>query len=281
MKLFVTGANGFFGSNFVKEALKKNHQVVGLQQNKTCIPDKLKNLPIDWVEGELDEFDFSIMKGCKTIIHFAAKGVNQEDNNWEDLYEVNLIKSLRLLDKAKENNITNYIMIGSGFEYGDKGEFSYNLRPDMSLNPPNYYAASKGAATLAAFAFANQNNLNLKVLRFFNVYGEGEAEYRFWPSLKKAAFSGSDFDMTKGEQIRDFIEVKEACIKIIEEVQSFDDNKKVVEIKNIGSDEATSLREFAEYWWSKWRAKGKLNFGAIPYRENESMIYVPEYLKKE
>lgn len=279
MKLFVTGANGFFGSNFVIEALKKNYQVVGLQQNQTSIPDKLKKLPIEWVEGELDEFDFSAMRDCNTIVHFAAKGVNQQDNNWEDLYEVNLIKSLRLLYKAKENNITNYIIIGSGFEYGDKGELSFKLTPDMSLNPLNYYSASKGAATLAAIAFANQNNLNLKVLRFFIVYGEGEAEYRFWPSLKKAALSGNDFDMTKGEQIRDFIDVKDACNKIIDEVELFNDNKRVVEIKNIGSG-ASTLKEFAEYWWNKWKAKGKLNFGAIPYRENESMVYVPEYLKK-
>jgi nucleoside-diphosphate-sugar epimerase len=278
MKLFVTGATGFFGSAFVIEAVKRNYIIVALKQEHISIPDKLQNFPIEWIEGELDDFDFSSMKSCETIVHFAAKGVNQNDNKWEDLYEVNLIMTLRLLYKAKENNIKNYILIGSGFEYGEKGELSYRLRPDMSLNPTNYYAASKGAATLAALAFANQNALNLKVLRFFNVYGEGEADYRFWPSLKRAAMSGNDFNMTKGEQLRDFIEVTYACNKIIDEVDKIFNNN-VIEVKNIGSSKATTLKEFAEYWWNKWEAKGKLNFGAIAYRENESMVYVPEYLE--
>jgi nucleoside-diphosphate-sugar epimerase len=277
MKLFVTGATGFFGSAFVIEALKNNDQVVGLKQEYTRIPVKLQGLSIEWVEGKLDDFDYSAMKSCETIVHFAAKGVNQNDNKWEDLYEVNVIKTLHLLNKAKENNIKNYILIGSGFEYGEKGELSFKLSPDMSLNPTNYYAASKGAATLSALAFANQNEVNLKVLRFFNVYGEGEAKYRFWPSLKMAALSGNNFDMTEGQQIRDFIEVKCACNKIIKEIETFSNNA-VIEIKNIGSSKATTLKEFAEYWWNKWEAKGKLNFGAIAYRDNESMVYVPEDL---
>jgi hypothetical protein len=34
--------------------------------------------------------------------------------------------------------------------------------------------------------------------------------------------------------------------------------------------------EFSEYWWRYWGAKGKLLPGAVPYRDNEVMRYVPK-----
>ena len=47
--------------------------------------------------------------------------------------------------------------------------------------------------------------MRLSIHRIFQVFGEGEHETRFWPSLHRAAQAGDDFEMTLGEQVRDFI----------------------------------------------------------------------------
>jgi len=105
---------------------------------------------------------------------------------------------------------------------------------------------------------------------------DGEPPFRLWPSLKRAAETGEDYPMTKGEQIRDFISVEEVADTFVSAL-SFDDvefGKPL--IKNVGTGKPQSVREFSEYWWKYWNAKGKLEIGAIPYRENEVMRFVPE-----
>ncbi|MEI8283803.1 MAG: hypothetical protein WCG52_02325, partial [bacterium] len=47
-------------------------------------------------------------------------------------------------------------------------------------------------------------------------------------------------------------------------------------VANIGTGHPQTIRSFAEHWWKKWDAKGKLLPGALPYRDNEVMRYVPE-----
>ena len=80
--------------------------------------------------------------------------------------------------------------------------------------------------------------------------------------------------MTHGEQIRDFIRVEDVAQKIINESLTFTTNR--VTIKNIGSGKPTKIRDFALKIWDDLKAKGKIEIGAIPYRENEVMRYVPD-----
>lgn len=82
--------------------------------------------------------------------------------------------------------------------------------------------------------------------------------------------------MTLGEQIRDFISVENVADKITNELTFKNSVKGVPNIKNIGSGNPQSVIEFAKYWWSFWNASGLLKPGALPYRDNEVMRFVPK-----
>ena len=84
--------------------------------------------------------------------------------------------------------------------------------------------------------------------------------------------------MTYGEQIRDFIEVEEIAKLILKESSNLEKEKII--IKNLGSGNPKKLKEFVTECWEKLNAKGELEFGAIPYRENEVMRYVPDIEKE-
>ena len=56
---------------------------------------------------------------------------------------------------------------------------------------------------MAALSLAIEKKIEVIVLRPFEVFGEGQHESLFWPSLQKAALAGEDFAMTAGEQFRD------------------------------------------------------------------------------
>ena len=165
-------------------------------------------------------------------------------------------------------------MTGSSFEYGKQGENFEFIPPNAPLFPTQSYPASKAAASVILTQWAIQKKVSLKILRLFQVFGEGEKENRFWPSINKTAKSGKNFKMTYGDQIRDFIRVEEVSEKIINESLSFTKNR--VTIKNIGSGRPTKLKIFAKNIWKNLKAKGIIEFGAIPYRKNEVMRYVPD-----
>ena len=117
----------------------------------------------------------------------------------------------------------------------------------------------------------------MTILRIFQVFGEGEARSRFWPSIKEMVNSGNDFEMTNGEQVRDFINVKEVVKQILEEALN---KSKYVSIKNIGSGEPKTLAEFANKIWDENNGKGKLILGAKKYRKGEIFRYVPDIKKR-
>jgi nucleoside-diphosphate-sugar epimerase len=112
-------------------------------------------------------------------------------------------------------------------------------------------------------------------LRIFSSYGEGQFESNFWPALKKAAMAGDDFAMTAGEQIRDYIQVEEVASAFLSAAVRSDIRPGVPLVYNVGSGQPITMRSFAEYWWKTWGAKGILRIGALQYRPNEAMRFVP------
>jgi UDP-glucose 4-epimerase len=97
-----------------------------------------------------------------------------------------------------------------------------------------------------------------------------------FPSLHRAAISGEDYQMTAGEQVRDFISVEEVAEQFLKALASNLHVKGGVSIRNIGTGNPQTVREFSEHWWEKWGATGELRIGELPYRENEVMRYLPE-----
>lgn len=274
MKIFVTGSNGFIGSHVVKKALNYAHEIVGLRRSNNLPKIDLPRQPI-WIEGTLEADMRQVLEGCEAIIHLAAYGVNPNFDSWLEAYRWNVSASIHLLGQAKLVGVKRVVIAGSCSEYGRSAERYEHVPCDAPLEPVNAYGASKAAATLAAMAFARENDLELVVLRPFHIYGEGESQERLWPSLKKAALAGEDFPMTFGEQIRDFTPVEFAAEKFIYYATEAIIPKGEPKIHNLGTGRSMSLNGFAEKEWKKFGATGKLRLGEIPYRKNEVMRYVP------
>tara|TARA_B110000967_G_C18898763_1_gene572932 strand:+ start:1809 stop:2639 length:831 start_codon:yes stop_codon:yes gene_type:complete len=274
MKIFITGSNGFIGSHVVKKALNYGHEIVGLRRSNNLAKIELPFQPI-WVDGTLEADMRQALEGCEAIIHLAAYGVNPNFDSWHEAFRWNVSASINLWSQAKQVGVKRFIIAGSCSEYGRSAERYKYLPCNAPLEPIGAYAASKAAATLAAMAFARENNLELAVLRPFHIFGEGESQERLWPSLKKSALAGEDFPMTFGEQIRDFTPVELAAETFIHFATEAIINKGEPAIHNIGTGRPMSIKSFAEDQWKKFGATGKLKLGEIPYRKNEVMRYVP------
>ena len=275
MKIFLTGGTGFIGSHFINKAHEAGHKLVCLRRQGSHPRIALIHEPI-WVEGSLENNLQSELKGCDILLHLAAHSTNVPYDNIEKCLYWNMTVSLQLLQQAREVGVKNFIVTGTGFEYGQSGEEHEFISVDAPLKPTMSYPASKAAASIVFSQWAIEHKLKLKYLRIFQVFGEGEDENRLWPSLKKAAISGEDYNLTPGEQIRDFTPVQEVAKQLVDNLNFLDIKAGEPLTKHVGTDNPQSIKQFAEYWWDKWDAKGKLHFGTKSYRKNEVMRFVPD-----
>jgi nucleoside-diphosphate-sugar epimerase len=275
MKLFVTGGTGFVGSHFINAAHKKNYEVTALKRPKSIPRFPLTKEP-EWIVGELDGDFSNELQGCDILVHFAAHSPNPPYDTLEKCLYWNLTASIRLFNQAYEAGIRKFLVAGSCFEYGKSGERYEFIPVTAPLEPTMSYPTSKAAASTAFYGWGVEKNVKLQILRIFQVYGEGEQASRLWPSLRKAALAGEDFPMTEGEQVRDFINVKDVANLFVEAARFESIEAGIPEIKNVGSGKPQTVRQFSEFWWNHWNASGVLTIGAKPYRTNEVMRFVPE-----
>lgn len=275
MNIFVTGGTGFIGSNFVRLALRRGHHVRVLRR-----PGSYPAIPFakepEWLERPMDKLEREDLTGTDALVHFASVGVSPQRATWSELMYWNVSTTVRLMEKADAAGIKRIVIAGSFAEYGRSADCYDKVPPDALLLPTYAYAASKAAAFAAAYALAVERVLELCYLRIFSAYGEGQFEGNFWPALKKAALDGRDFEMTPGEQVRDYIPVELVADIFLKAVHCSDLRAGQPLIRNVGTGKAVSMREFAEYWWSRWKARGRLLIGALPYRANEVMRFVPD-----
>lgn len=273
MKFFVTGATGFLGTYFVQHAIQSGHSVKALKRPgspaRAAIPD------VQWVDLELDQVQASNLEGCDALVHFAAAGVSPKQASRLDLMHWNVTASQLLLERAHTAGVRRVVVAGSYAEYGLSADKYDLIPPNAPLLPTTSYASSKAACFVTCHATAVELGLELCYPRVFSAYGEGQFESNFWPALRKAALEGRDFEMTAGEQIRDYVPVNDVAIAFLHAASRDDIVKGAPTVYNVGSGRPVTMRAFAEGCWNRWHAKGQLKVGALPYRANEVMRFAP------
>lgn len=275
MRLFVTGATGFIGSHFIAGALAAGHEVVAHRRTDTSRPRVTLEREPQWVTGSLADVSERELAGCDVLVHLAAVGISPRVATWDELLEWNIAVPAKLLLTAVSAGVKRWIVTGSFAEYGNAGLRYEFIPPDAPLEPTYPYAASKAAGSVLFRTLATEQRAQLCYLRLFSVFGEGQHESNLWPMIRNAALAGDDLPLTPGEQLRDFVAVERVAAELLAEVEDKSVAYGVPRMRNIGTGVPQTVREFAEHWWRRFGARGKLLVGALAYREGEVMRFVP------
>lgn len=275
MKLLVTGATGFVGSHVVARALAAGHEVLAQRRPGSRPRIEFERQP-RWLQLPLDApFPAEVLAGVDVLVHLAAHTPNPPYDSFERCLYWNVSAALGLAEQALAAGVRRYLVAGSCFEYGPGAARYEHIPVDAPLEPTLSYPASKAAASLAFSAFARRHGVQLQILRLFQVYGAGEQASRLWPALRAAARDGRDFEMSPGEQVRDFVEVGEVARQFVEAL-SFDGVAPGAPcVRHVASGRAQTLADFARHWWQAFGARGELRIGALPYRDGEMMRLTP------
>lgn len=266
MKFVVTGATGFIGRHVVALLLEQGHDVLGVTRDASRLAPKpgltvfqadLAEEPNAALMREITEAD------C--LIHLAWNGLPNYMSRHH--FEDELPRQYRFLKAAIENGAKKIFISGTCFEYGLKNGC---LTPDTPCDPVTAYGLAKD--TLRRQLFFLTNNLPVILIwgRLFYVYGEGQHTNSLYPQLCKAAREGqSVFNMSAGDQIRDYLYIEDLSKSIVSRLMYISAN----DVINICSEQPRSVRSLVEYWImiNNWHIK--LALGFYPYSNIEPFAF--------
>jgi UDP-glucuronate 4-epimerase len=178
MRIVVTGAAGFIGSQLSEQLLAEDHDVVGIDSFVEYYPRPFKeaNLAalrghprfefheIDLRDGALDE----VLSGADAIVNQAAMAGLMR--SWEDLESYvgcNILGLQRLIEAARRAGVGRFVQASTSSVYGRDavGDEAQATRP---VSP---YGVTKLAAEHLLLGPAAAFDLPVVILRYFSVYG--------------------------------------------------------------------------------------------------------------
>ncbi len=202
--------------------------------------------------------------------NLASYGVDYRQQDPERLVADNIQLLLRLVEFCSANQVPKLIHVGSAQEYGNHG--AAPLSEDFPLHPTTLYGAAKAGATLLGLNYARRLGVPFIILRPFGIYGEGEDSHKLIPQLIQAVLTGKPVKLTPGEQIRDYIHVRDFCVALERAAES---GLPPGHVFNVCSGKGIPLRELAEALLRvAGQSKTLFEFGKLPYREDEVMCLV-------
>jgi UDP-N-acetylglucosamine/UDP-N-acetylgalactosamine 4-epimerase len=177
LKILITGAGGFIGSNLCEFFLQKNFKVVGLDNFSTGrqvnINSFTTNSRFTFIEGDIRDFKTCLLatENIDFVLHQAALGsVPRSVNDPITSNEVNITGFLNMLEASKQNNIKRFIYASSSSTYGDSVELP--KVEDRLGRPLSPYAVTKYVNELYASVYNRSFGIRTIGLRYFNVFGK-------------------------------------------------------------------------------------------------------------
>ena len=266
MKVAVTGASGFVGQHVLSELLRRETDVVAVARDTTRLSNfgnAARLIEMDIGKAGSDIFDR--LGRPDILIHLAWDGLP----NYRSLhhFEAELPKQYRFLQTLVTEGLASMLVTGTCFEYGmQSGSLSEEILPQ----PDNPYGYAKNALRQQLQYLKSTQHFNLTWGRLFYMYGEGQASNSLYPKLKDAALRGDKvFNMSGGEQLRDYLPVEEVARAIVRLALA----QKDIGVVNICSGEPISVRRLVEQWSRDFNWEIALNFGCYPYPDYEPMAF--------
>lgn len=254
MNIIVTGGAGFIGANFVYYELEKHPEdrIICLDKltyagNLETLEEAMKNPNFRFVKGDIADKEFveKLFEEEKPdiVVNFAAE--SHVDRSIEDpgiFLKTNILGTQVLMDACRKYGIKRYHQVSTDEVYGDlpldRPDLFFTEETPIHTSSP--YSSSKAGADLLVLAYHRTYGLPVTISRCSNNYGPYHFPEKLIPLMISRALADESLPVYgKGENVRDWLYVKDHCVAIDLVMRE----GKVGEVYNIGGHNEKSNLE--------------------------------------
>jgi len=218
-KVLITGSSGFIGTQIVKK----------LPASQTITDSD--NGRIDFQQREqvmrLDRAD--------TVIHLAGK-TPQEELEWSEYFENNISGTLNVLEYCIQKKAKRLIYVSS-YVYGNPKYCP--IDENHPVNPHNAYTESKYLGERLCQFYCNRSDLNVTILRPFNIFGKSMRDGFLIANLINSAKTGQKATIVNKNSKRDFLYIDD----FVDLILKIKDYNSKCDIFNVGSGVSYSFED--------------------------------------
>lgn len=256
MKILLTGASGYLGSQLSRALRAAGHELTILQRSTSDLSRIADILPaVHCFNLEGDGMRAAFAGGPYDAIVHTATCYGRERESLGELLEVNVAWPLRLLELAISTRCGLFINSDTAL--------------DRMVSP--YALTKKQFRDWGSFVAGNEpiRFLNLELEHF---YGAGDDEAKFVTHVIRSCLRNvAQIPLTSGEQQRDFIHIDDVVAAYLLLLQTEIGGARGFYPYSVGSGQLIAVRELVTMIKSLSAASTCLDFGAIPLRANEAM----------
>ncbi|HEV2478729.1 MAG TPA: NAD(P)-dependent oxidoreductase [Puia sp.] len=265
-KMLITGATGFIGRYVIEKARQNGFEVIA----SSAHPQHARGQPwfgtVDYIPFDLGDWDpaldwFRLLGSPDRMLHLAWEGLPNYKNVFH--LEVNLPRHAAFLHNLISHGLRHLTVTGTCLEYGMQEGCLTETQPVFPGNP---YAQAKDRLRRQLEQWQAQYPFTLRWARLFYLYGKGQNPNSLFSQLDKA-LAGHElvFNMSGGEQVRDYLRV-EAAADYLVRIAGQD---RVGGIINCCSGFPVTVRKLIEDYLQRRGEHIALNLGYYPYPDYE------------
>ena len=174
-KILITGSSGYVGRHLSLH-LSKKYKVFCFDRKKSS---KINNKISYYVYPKNINGYANFLKEKKIDVIIHSAGFFVAKNNFLDvdkLIDVDVKKTLYLLEAAKLADVKNFISLGSYYQFS---------KLNNKFSPTNLYAATKQSINTVSMHYSKNYNINFVQLIIFDTYGKKDKRNKIINSLVK------------------------------------------------------------------------------------------------
>lgn len=249
--ILITGINGYLGSHLAK-ALSSEYHIIGLEYSTDNLFRIANcNYKVYAAKDGISDAVFT-EQPIDIVVHTATfYGRNNED--YIQMFNTNLHSPLNLLDKAIKHGCQLFV------------------NTDTVLDRfVSTYALTK--RQFQEWLYLRKNEIKVINMQLEHFYGPGTSPTNFLSyMIDKLKNNEPQIDLTWGEQQRDFIYIDDVVNAYLTVIQKQDQLPDSYSSFQVCTNQLISIKDLMNTLKELTNSNSILDFGAVPYRENELM----------